>query len=52
MALEFYRDHLRARREGFQQRPEIEVDGHQATVEQDKWPTGTMRLVVKLQAIH
>ena len=52
VALEFHRDHLPARREGFEQRPEIEVDGHQATVEQDERPTGTMRLVVELQAVH
>jgi len=31
VALEFHRDHLPARREGFEQRPEIEVDGQQAT---------------------
>jgi hypothetical protein len=52
VALEFHRDHLPARRKGSEQRPEIEVDGHQATVEQDEWPAGTMRLVVKLQVIH
>jgi hypothetical protein len=52
VALELHRDHLPARRKGLEQRPEIEVDGQQATVEQDKWPTGTVRLVVQLQAVH
>ena len=52
VALELHRDHLPARRKGFEQRPEIEVDGHQATVEQHKWPAGAVRLVVELQAVH
>jgi hypothetical protein len=52
VALELYRDHLPSRRKGFEQRPEIEVDGHQATVEQHEWPAGTARLVVELQAVH
>src|SRR6266571_5098944 len=52
MALELHSDHLPARREGFEQRPEIEVDGHQTTVEQHEWPAGTARLVVELQAVH
>ena len=38
VALELHRDHLAARRKGFEQRPEIEVDGHQNTVEQYQWP--------------
>jgi hypothetical protein len=30
---------------GFEQRPEIEIDGHQAAVEQYEWPAGAARLV-------
>src|SRR5207302_1910136 len=45
-------DHLPARRKGFEQRTESEVDSHEATVEQDEWPAGTAGLVVKLQAVH
>jgi hypothetical protein len=52
VALEFHRDHLPAHREGLEQRPEIEVDGHQATVEQYEWPAGTVPLVVELQAVY
>jgi len=52
VALQLHRDHLPARLKGLEQRPEIEVDGQQATVEQDKWPAGTVRLVVQLQAVH
>jgi hypothetical protein len=52
VALELNRDHLPARREGFEQRPEIQLDGQQAPVEQDQRPAGTMRLVVELQAVH
>jgi hypothetical protein len=43
---------LTRRRKGFEQRPEVDVDGHQATVEQDEWPAATVRLVVELQPIH
>jgi hypothetical protein len=49
---ELHRDQLPAPRKGLEQRPEIEVDGHQATVEQDEWPAGTVRLAVELQAVH
>ena len=52
MALELHGDHLPARRKGFEQRPEIEVDGHQATMEQYEWAAGTVRLVVELQPVH
>jgi hypothetical protein len=52
VALQLHRDHLPARRKGFEQRPEIEDDGHQATVEQYEWPTGTVLLVIELQAVH
>ena len=52
VALELHRDHLPARREGFEQRPEIEVDGQQATVEQYERPAAAMNLVVELQAFH
>ena len=52
VALELHRDHLPARRQGFEQRPEIEVDGQQATVEQHEWPPSAADLVVELQAVH
>ena len=34
VALELHRDHLPARRQGLEQRPETEIDSQQATVEQ------------------
>jgi hypothetical protein len=52
VALELHRDHLPARRKGSEQRPEIEVDGQQATVEQHEWPPAAANLVVELQAVH
>ena len=52
VALELHRDQLPTRSKGFEQRPEIEVDGHQATVEQHKGPAGTPLLVVELQTVH
>jgi hypothetical protein len=52
VALELHRDHLPACRKGPEQWPEIEVDGQQPTVQQHERPTGTMRLVVELQAVH
>ena len=52
VALELHRDHLAGRREGFEQRPEVEVDGHQATMKQHEGPAGTVHLVVQLQAVH
>jgi hypothetical protein len=52
VALELHRDHLPARREGFQQRPETEIDGQQAAVEQHEWPPAAVDLVVELQPVH
>ena len=52
VALELHRDHLPTRSKGFEQRAEIQVDGHQATVEQHKGPAGTPLLVVELQTVH
>src|SRR5262249_57738855 len=52
VALEPHRDHLPARRQGVEQRPEIEVDGQQATMEQHEWPPTAADLVVELQAVH
>ena len=37
VALQLHRDHLPARRKGLEQRPESEVDGHQATMQQHQW---------------
>jgi hypothetical protein len=50
--LELHRDQLPARGEGLQQRPERQVDGQQASVEQYERPAGTVGLVVELQAVH
>src|SRR5579872_5729466 len=47
---ELHRDHLPARRHRFEQRPEAEVDGHQATMEQHKRPPAAVDLVLELQA--
>jgi hypothetical protein len=52
VALELHRDHLPARRERFEQRAEVEIDGHQAAVKQNKWPASAVRLVVELKAVH
>jgi hypothetical protein len=52
VTLELDRDHLPARRKAFEHRPEIELDGHQATVEHDEWAARAVRLVVQLQAVH
>jgi len=38
VALRLRRDHLPACRKGFEHRPEIEADGHQATVQQHQRP--------------
>jgi hypothetical protein len=51
MALQLDGDHLPARSKRFEQQPEVEVDGHQSTMEQHEWPTRTMGLVVQLQAV-
>jgi len=50
--LELGRDHLPGRREGFEQRPEAEVDGQQAAVEQHERPAAAVDLVVEPQAVH
>jgi hypothetical protein len=52
VALELHGDHLPACRKGFEQRPESEVDGQQATVEQDERPPAAADLVVEPQAVH
>src|SRR5215469_1885601 len=52
VALELQGYHLSARREGLEQRAEAELDGQEATMEQYKWPTAPMDLVVELQAVY
>ena len=52
VALELHRDHLPARRQGLEQRPETEIDSQQAAVEQHEWPPAAVDLVVQLQAVH
>jgi hypothetical protein len=52
VALQLHRDHPPARREGFEQQPEIEVDGQQAAGQQHEWPATAADLVVEPQAVH